>query len=80
MKTSKLLPGYSALTGRIYLGRQKGNMFIGEKRDITSEFIQVMLQKFEPNTIQNISIDGKSKYRVLVVNLDREIKINGKVV
>lgn len=77
---SKLHLGYSALTERIYLGRQKGNSWSGEKRDVTSEFIQVMLQKFDPGTIQNISIDGQDRYRVLVVDIDKRVEVDGKTV
>lgn len=47
---------------------------------MTNNFIQVMLQKFEPNTIQNISVNGENKYRVLVVGMDDKVTVNGKVV
>lgn len=46
--------GYSPLTDRVLLGRQdrtKG-MWVGEKEDITNDFIGVMLQYIEPNTIR----------------------------
>jgi len=72
--------GYSALTGNIYLGKQNGDHWVGEKRDVTSEFIQVMLHKFEPNSIQNISVDGHGKYRVLVVDIGKKILVDGKEV
>lgn len=58
--------------------RTKGNAWIGEKRDVTSEFIQVTLQKFEPGTIQNISIDGKDKFQVLVTEIGKKITVDGK--
>ena len=80
---SKLGLGYSPLTERVYLGRTKSgkpNEWAGEKRDVTSDFIQVMLQKFAQNTIQNISINGKNKYRVIVVGMDKEVTVNGKAV
>ena len=74
---NKLHLGHSPLTGNIYIGKQKDNRWVGEKRDITNEFIQVMLHKFQPNTTQNITIDGKEKYRIVVVDVSREITIDG---
>lgn len=80
MKDNKLHLGYSPLTERIYLGKQNQvkKMWVGEKRDITSEFIQVMEQKFPINTSQNISVDGVNKYRVIVVDMEKDVVINGK--
>ena len=77
---NKLHLGHSPLTGNIYLGKQRNNMWTGDKRDVTSEFITVMLQKFEPNTIQNISVDGENKHRVLVVGMGDKVTVNGKAV
>ncbi len=39
--------GLSPLTGRIYLGRvnRTGDAFIGDKRDITSDVLRVMIEK-----------------------------------
>lgn len=79
----KLQLGYSPLSENIYLGRtnpKKPNEWIGEKRDVTSNFIQVMLQKFEPNTINNITINGETKFRVLVTEVKNKIEVNGKLV
>ena len=70
---SKLQLGYSPLTERIYLGKvnpKKPTEWVGEKRDVTSDFLQVMLQKFEPNTKTSITIEGKPKYEIIV----KEIK------
>lgn len=78
---SKLQLGFSPLTERIYLGRinsKKPNEWSGEKRDVTSDFIAVMLQKFEPKTIQAISINNVNKYRVLVLGMHEEIMVDGK--
>ncbi len=77
----KLKLGYSPLSGKIYLGKTKKNKpneWSGEKKDITSNFLQVMLQKFEPNTISAISINGVNKYRILVTGMDEKITVNGK--
>ena len=48
--------GYSPLTEKIYLGKQnqEKGMWIGEKEDITSDFINVMFQYIEPNTQRTI--------------------------
>ena len=72
--------GHSPLTGSIYLGSQNKGMWSGKKRDVTNDFIQVMLQKFPPNTAQKISIDGETKYRVIVVDTDKKVVIDGKIV
>ena len=78
MSDNKLHLGYGKLSGNVYLGKQLGNHWVGPKRDVTSEFIEVMLRKFEPNTSHIISIDGKNKYRVIVVDLDKVVTVNGK--
>lgn len=39
----------SPLTGRIFSGRinKNGNAFVGEKKDVTSEFLQALIAKAE---------------------------------
>ncbi len=69
MAYEKLQLGFSPLTERIYLGRvnpKKPNEWQGNKKDVTSNFISVLLQKFEPNTETTLTIDGKKKYTVTV--------------
>ncbi len=39
-----------------------------------------MLQKFEPNTINNITINGETKFRVLVTEVKNKIEVNEKLV
>lgn len=78
MIDNKLHLGYSDLTEKIYLGKQKDGAWVGEKRDVTSEFLQVMEHKFPINTSQNISIDGKNKYRVIIVDMEKPVTVNGK--
>jgi len=50
------------------------------ERDMTSNFVQVLTQKFEPGTITNITVNGENKYRVLVVGMDEKITVDGKAV
>ena len=74
---------YSPLTERIYWGRYNGQgnaVSSGNSKDVTSEFLQIMEQKFPINTTQNVSVNGESKYRVIVVDMDKEVVINGKKV
>ena len=77
MTDTKLHLGYSPLTEKIYLGKQNGNYWVGEKRDVTNEFIQVMLHKFQPNMITGVTINGELTYNVLVVPADSKVTING---
>jgi hypothetical protein len=78
MKDNKLHLGYSPLTEKIYLGKQKGKEWIGEKRDVTSEFIQTMLQKFEPEKENTITAGGVPKFKIVVTNSDNDIIKNYK--
>ena len=73
---------YSPITERIYWGLHNGNgVAVGNKhKDITSDFIQAMEMKFPINTVQNVSVNGENKYRVIVVDMDKEVMVNGKAV
>lgn len=65
--------GHSPLTDKVYLGRQnkaKG-MWIGEKEDITNDFINVAFQYFEENTIRNI-VSTNSKKENLFINIKND--------
>lgn len=70
--------GYSELTEKVYLGEIKTVGEWKEKKDITSKFLQIMEQKFPINTVQNIAVNGKNKYRIFVVDMEKEVIINGK--
>ncbi len=64
-----LILGFSPLTGKIYLGRpckNKPNQWAGDKKDITSNFLEVMLQKFDPGTETVLIGTNGSKYKVTV--------------
>jgi hypothetical protein len=75
MAYEKLVLGFSPLTERVYLGKvnpKKKNEWSGDKKDITSNFIAVMLQKFEPNTETTLTVDGKKKYTVTVMPIEKK--------
>lgn len=72
--------GFSPLTGRVYWGRSNGINWIGEKRDVTNEFIQIVLQKFGPDTPDQkgmrseITINGKAEFEITI----RRLPLNPK--
>lgn len=73
--------GYSPLTEKIYLGRQnkvKG-MWIGEKEDITNDWLNVAFQYFEENTIRNIGSPNAKKEN-LFINIKKDKKSIEKVI
>jgi len=65
--------GYSPLTEKIYLGKQnqEKGMWIGEKEDITSDFINVMFQYIEPNTQRTIRTASGSETNIFF-NIKRD--------
>lgn len=65
---------FSPLTEKVYWGRMnvKTGMSVGDnQKDITSDFISIMLQKFQLNTKQNISCNGKTEAVVFVVDEEK---------
>lgn len=72
MSTTKMGIGHSPLSDRIFLGKQNQEkaMFVGEKRDITSEFIAVSLSFYEENTIRKIG--GSNGSSNLVINIKND--------
>lgn len=72
--------GYSPLTERVYMGRKNElkRMWVGEKKDVTNEFIDCAFQYFEKNTIRTIT-DGKTPHLFIHVeknnaDIDKVIK------
>ena len=61
---------YSELTGRVYWGtvNTKTNVARSDKKDVTSDFIATMLQKFPVNYMQDISVDGKVEATVIMLD------------
>ena len=70
---------YSPLNDKIYLGQQdrtKG-MQIGEKEDITNDWLNVAFQYFEENTVRNI---GSSNKQNLFINVKKDKESIEKVI
>jgi hypothetical protein len=65
--------GYSPLTDKVYLGKQntEKRIWVGEKKDVTNEFLAVASEFFEENTIRDIGCGGKSNLFINVKN-DKE--------
>ena len=65
--------GYSPLSGKVYLGKQnkEKGMWVGEKEDITNDFIGVALSYFEEGTIRTIGNDGEND---LFIHIKQEKK------
>lgn len=69
--------GYSPLTDKVYLGKQnpEKRMWVGDKTDITNEFLAVAAEYFEENTIRNISCsNGDSNLFINIKNDESSIK------
>jgi hypothetical protein len=72
---------YSPLSEEVYWGRtNKNGVSSGVMKNVTSNFLQVMEMKFPINTSQNVSVNGVNKYRVIVVDMDKKVKIGGKLI
>jgi hypothetical protein len=75
--------GVSPLTGNVFLGKvkkkkkpdQKYEEWCDGKRDITNNFIQCVLDKFEPNTETGITVNGEPKYKIIVCDADKTVEI-----
>lgn len=67
--------GYSPLTEKIYLGKQnrEKGMWIGEKEDITNDWINIAFEYFEENTIRKIDTKSLNKENLFInVKNDKE--------
>lgn len=64
--------GYSPLTERVFLGKQNQSkgMWVGEKKDITQQFISTMFAYIEPNTSRTIKT-GKEKNIFMNIKNDK---------
>jgi hypothetical protein len=66
--------GYSPLTGKVYLGKQntEKRIWVGEKKDITNEFIAVASVFFEENTVKKIVWEDGESNLFININSDKE--------
>jgi len=64
--------GYSSLTEKIYMGRQNQSkgMWVGEKKDVTNQFIDCAFSYFEVNTCRTIS-NGKESHLFAHIKKDK---------
>ena len=62
---------YSPLTDGVYWGRCNGCAWSVKNRDVTEDFLQIMIEKFPVNTPKTISIDGEH-FQVIVTNTTNE--------
>lgn len=72
--------GYSPLTEKIYMGRQnkEKGMWVGEKKDVTNQFIDCSFSYFEINTVRTIGLKETDHLFIHVtkdnVSIDKMIK------
>jgi hypothetical protein len=66
--------GHSPLTDRVYLGKQnkEKGMWVGEKEDITEEFLHVLNQYIPPTMMKTMSVNGVTESFVCNVPNDEE--------
>jgi hypothetical protein len=69
MKTLNI--DYSELTGKVYA------TFESMKKDVTNQFLYILLRKFPVNSTQVVTVGGKDHCRVIVVDMDKEVVIDG---
>lgn len=69
---------YSELSNKVYWGTINKNTGVARsgKKDITSDFIGVMLQKFPVGFMHNIECNGKVEAVVIVVDEEKSHKHN----
>ena len=65
--------GYSGLSDKVYLGKQnrEKGMWVGEKEDITNDFLNVCFEYFEEGTMRTIR---SSDYENIFINIRRDEK------
>lgn len=66
--------GYSPLTDKVYLGKQntEKRLWVGDKKDITNEFIAVASEFFEENTVRDISCSNGASNLFINIKNDKE--------
>lgn len=71
--------GYSPLSEKVYWGKQnpKKQMWVGEKKDVTNNFIDVAHAYFEVNTIRRIASGNDAR---LFIHIKEDKKSIGMVI
>lgn len=66
--------GYSPLSDRVYLGKQdqEKGIWIGTKKDITNQFLEISFAYFEENTIRNIGSSNGTENLFINIKNDRK--------
>jgi len=66
--------GYSPLTDKVYLGKQnpEKRMWVGDKKDITNEFLAVASEYFEENTIREVKCSNGNSNIFINIKNDKE--------
>jgi len=69
---------YSPLTDKVYLGKQNvgKRMWLGQKKDVTDDFITVALEFFEENCLREISSVDNDKSNLFVNVKNDKASIN----
>ena len=62
--------GYNPIDGKVYLGRQnrEKGMWVGDKEDISEDFLNVLMQWLEDNGCREIK-NGKGETTNLLLNI-----------
>jgi hypothetical protein len=65
--------GYSPLTDKVYLGKQntEKRIWVGDKEDITNEFLAVASEFFAENTIREVSCSNGSSNLFINIKNDK---------
>ena len=65
---AKMNIGYSSLTDRVLLGKidEEKGVWIGEKRDITSRFLNVCFEYFPEGEVRSIDTPSKNKTNMFI--------------
>jgi hypothetical protein len=65
--------GYSPLSDKVYLGKQntEKRIWVGDKNDITNEFLAVASEYFEENTVRDISCSSGASNLFINIKNDK---------
>jgi len=75
IKTEDIRLGVSPMSETVYAGKisPDGSRFIGEKKDVTSDFIKAIIDKFG-NSTAVIGAKGFKQYRITVEEIKGDVK------